>query len=386
MPVPPVSPIITPAAFDRIHPTEIPTSSDPSQQDLLNPASTFHTDSSPRSPLPMPPSELWHLSDSSLTTVSEAIRERALRHPNRIPRLRRPLARPQQQLSDDPPSLFEEVRRSSAHQYPWLDPPQQQQQQQYTQQQQQQQQQERPQSQQHFDSDRPIMHPPPPPPSQPPSYCIPEKAVDIASVCGDTVNLEPDVATPGLSLLDYRICSEDGGRYGNGPRYGIQNILRNDLSVYCSGREGAVNVLLKYSGWSLTGLQSDVCCTLSKVVIKAPQYGFTAPCKEGMIFVSKRPLNIGFLKKYDDWTKTQYEQFVEVNQHMNRTPDDYEPAAWFTLPRDGPAVVDLDNRFAKYVTIKLLRADYASDNIDLQYIGFVGRRGPQRFASGRLMC
>lgn len=39
----------------------------------------------------------------------------------------------------------------------------------------------------------------------------------------------------------------------------------------------------------------------------------------------------------------QYEQFVEVNQHMNRTPDDYEPAAWFTLPRDGPAVVDLDN-------------------------------------------
>lgn len=75
--------------------------------------------------------------------------------------------------------------------------------------------------------------------------------------------------------LKMEIVSCDGGEYryekhGNSAYggYPIQNVLRNDKSVYCSERPRC-NLLLKHIG--------EMPFTLEKVVIRAPDRGFTAP-------------------------------------------------------------------------------------------------------------
>jgi hypothetical protein len=76
------------------------------------------------------------------------------------------------------------------------------------------------------------------------------------------------------------IASCDGGEYeeSNAPGlYKVQNVLVNDKSVYCS-KISHCNLLLEHIG--------DAPFTLEKIVIKAPDRGFTAPVQEGMIFVS----------------------------------------------------------------------------------------------------
>jgi hypothetical protein len=67
------------------------------------------------------------------------------------------------------------------------------------------------------------------------------------------------------------IVSYDGGEYGNHNAcglYPIENVLKNDKSVYCSERPRC-NLLLKHVG--------EAPFTLEKVVIRAPDRGFTAP-------------------------------------------------------------------------------------------------------------
>ncbi|KAH7122419.1 hypothetical protein B0J11DRAFT_531457 [Dendryphion nanum] len=81
--------------------------------------------------------------------------------------------------------------------------------------------------------------------------------------------------------LKMEIVSCDGGEYEkhgpSGLSYPIQNVLKNDTSVYCSERSRC-NLLLKHIG--------EMPFTLEKVVIRAPDRGFTAPVQEGLIFVS----------------------------------------------------------------------------------------------------
>ncbi|KAF2652346.1 hypothetical protein K491DRAFT_695666 [Lophiostoma macrostomum CBS 122681] len=80
--------------------------------------------------------------------------------------------------------------------------------------------------------------------------------------------------------LKMEIVSCDGGEYDKRNEYGlypIQNVLRNDKSVYCS-EKSRCNLLLKHIG--------EMPFTLEKVVIKAPDRGFTAPVQEGLIFVA----------------------------------------------------------------------------------------------------
>ncbi|KAF2012771.1 hypothetical protein BU24DRAFT_319395, partial [Aaosphaeria arxii CBS 175.79] len=80
--------------------------------------------------------------------------------------------------------------------------------------------------------------------------------------------------------LKMEIVSCDGGEYGKANQsglYNIHNVLKNDKSVYCSERSRC-NLLLKHIG--------DMPFTLEKVVIRAPDRGFTAPVQEGLIFVA----------------------------------------------------------------------------------------------------
>jgi hypothetical protein len=71
--------------------------------------------------------------------------------------------------------------------------------------------------------------------------------------------------------LRMEIVSCDGGehRKDNPPGlYRVQNVLRNDKSVYCS-ESSHCNLLLKHMG--------EASFALEKVVIRAPDRGFTAP-------------------------------------------------------------------------------------------------------------
>ncbi|PVI07582.1 hypothetical protein DM02DRAFT_608673 [Periconia macrospinosa] len=83
--------------------------------------------------------------------------------------------------------------------------------------------------------------------------------------------------------LNMSIVTCDGGEFEkhNPERlYKVQNVLRNDKSVYCS-EDSRCNLLLKHQG--------DTPFCLEKVVIRAPDRGFTAPVQEGLVFVSLSP-------------------------------------------------------------------------------------------------
>jgi hypothetical protein len=80
--------------------------------------------------------------------------------------------------------------------------------------------------------------------------------------------------------LNMALISCDGGehdRHNSERLYKAQNVLNNDKSVYCS-EDPKCNLLLNHQGGT------PFC--LDKVVIRAPNRGFTAPVQEGLVFVS----------------------------------------------------------------------------------------------------
>ncbi|KAH7087547.1 hypothetical protein FB567DRAFT_469879 [Paraphoma chrysanthemicola] len=81
--------------------------------------------------------------------------------------------------------------------------------------------------------------------------------------------------------LKMEVLSCDGGEYYDKDHpvgiHKVENVLKNDNSVYCSERSRC-NLLLKHRG--------SASFALERIVIRAPDRGFTAPVQEGMIFVS----------------------------------------------------------------------------------------------------
>lgn len=81
---------------------------------------------------------------------------------------------------------------------------------------------------------------------------------------------------PGPLRMEIVFC--DGGLHDYGKdKYRPENVLRNDLSVYCT-RISKCDLVLRHEGGAPF--------SLSKLVIKAPETGFTAPIQEGMVFVA----------------------------------------------------------------------------------------------------
>ncbi|KAH0538740.1 hypothetical protein FGG08_004692 [Glutinoglossum americanum] len=81
--------------------------------------------------------------------------------------------------------------------------------------------------------------------------------------------------------LSMQIVSCDGGNYaeddGGSRDYWAENVLRKDSSVYCT-KSNRCNLVLRHKG--------GTAFTLTELDIKAPRRGFTAPVREGMIFIS----------------------------------------------------------------------------------------------------
>ncbi|KAI8875390.1 hypothetical protein K501DRAFT_197268 [Backusella circina FSU 941] len=158
--------------------------------------------------------------------------------------------------------------------------------------------------------------------------------------------------------------------------YGVENVLSNDSSVYCSGRKGPVNILMKYCGYLESGIDVDRSCIISRIVIKAPQRGYTAPCKEGLVFISNHEIDVNDTQQFDHYTEQDF-----INHHDDNKSTD--PVAWFSLSDDKLSIINISERSGKYMLIKLLRAD-RGNNIDLQYIGVLGYCGSRSFESGML--
>jgi hypothetical protein len=69
--------------------------------------------------------------------------------------------------------------------------------------------------------------------------------------------------------LQMEILSCDGGTYSkNGTGHEPENLLKNDISVYCS-EASICNIILKHRG--------DTAFTLDKLVIKSPERGYNCP-------------------------------------------------------------------------------------------------------------
>ncbi|KAI4177809.1 MAG: hypothetical protein LQ343_000273 [Gyalolechia ehrenbergii] len=81
---------------------------------------------------------------------------------------------------------------------------------------------------------------------------------------------------PGPLRMEIVFC--DGGLHEYGKdKYRPENVLRNDLSVYCT-RSSKCDLVLRHEGGAPFCLQ--------RLVVKAPETGFTAPIQEGMVFVA----------------------------------------------------------------------------------------------------
>lgn len=85
--------------------------------------------------------------------------------------------------------------------------------------------------------------------------------------------------------LKMQVVSCDGGEYyerDNPALYTVHNVLKNDKSVYCS-ESPRCNLLLRHIG--------NAPFTLEKIVIRAPDRGFTAP------YVLRRAVTFSFTNK-----------------------------------------------------------------------------------------
>ncbi|KAI5459869.1 hypothetical protein BGZ63DRAFT_359154 [Mariannaea sp. PMI_226] len=78
--------------------------------------------------------------------------------------------------------------------------------------------------------------------------------------------------------LRMEIVSCDGGMFSNETSYSAENILKDDLSVYCTKGQRC-NIVLRHQGATVF--------TLQELVIKAPtSLSYSHPVREGMVFVS----------------------------------------------------------------------------------------------------
>ncbi|KAF9928826.1 hypothetical protein BGZ67_006752 [Mortierella alpina] len=193
--------------------------------------------------------------------------------------------------------------------------------------------------------------------------------------------------------LKFDMYYADGGEFN--ATHAVENVLKNDSSVYCSRRPANINICLKLA-------EPHQTFVLTRFRAKAPTNGFTAPCKEGLIFVSHHPIPLEQTVLFDNMTREDYEEYVdtinqgsklsELLQQHGAEADALIPAAFFQIKEDDKTcVLDFSpNRSGRYVLIKLLRSRCENglqrpENIDLQYLGLIGFTGARSFASGGLL-
>ncbi|KAG0366501.1 hypothetical protein BGX24_003660, partial [Mortierella sp. AD032] len=211
--------------------------------------------------------------------------------------------------------------------------------------------------------------------------------------CGEANSAASLEAQEDVWPLRFDMYYADGGEFN--AAHSVENVLKNDSSVYCSRRSTNINICLKLS-------QPQQTFVLTQFKAKAPTTGFTAPCKEGLIFISHEPIQLEKTAFFDNMTRQMYEEYMatvksqtgygQMYQNHGADTDALIPAAFFQLggPDETCTVDFTPNRSGRYVLIKLLRSRCTNslqrpENIDLQYLGLIGFTGARSFASGGLL-
>ena len=146
---------------------------------------------------------------------------------------------------------------------------------------------------------------------------------------------------PGRLKMDIVSC--DGGefdKFHSSGLYRVQNVLKNDKSVYCS-ESPRCNLLLKHIG--------EAPFALEKVVIRAPDRGFTAPIQEGLVFVSMSPDELiagtsGYKIEYSSSPRTSPTPSSLADQQLSLHEPIEDPYVW---ENSRPGMQEMDERMER---------------------------------------
>ncbi|KAF9922542.1 hypothetical protein FBU30_007328 [Linnemannia zychae] len=200
--------------------------------------------------------------------------------------------------------------------------------------------------------------------------------------CGEANCIASMEAQGDVWPLKFDMYYADGGEFN--AAHSVENVLKNDSSVYCSRRSTNINICLKLS-------QPHLSFVLTQFRAKAPTTGFTAPCKEGLIFISHEPIQLEKTKYFDNITRQMYDEYMNAMEHQTGFDQMYKihgsnadaivPAAFFQLggPDETCTINFTPNRS------RCTNALQRPENIDLQYLGLFGYTGARSFASGGLL-
>jgi len=116
------------------------------------------------------------------------------------------------------------------------------------------------------------------------------------------------------------MVSCDGGMFSNEFAYAVENILKNDSSVYCT-KGNCCNIVLRHQG--------DTPFTLKELLIKGPtSMNYSHPIREGMVFVAMHSDEI--LQR-----TAQYQiQYAAMPRTSRNDGDSEPPRRRFTLRRN----------------------------------------------------
>mmetsp|Transcript_42052 Transcript_42052/g.107520 ORF Transcript_42052/g.107520 Transcript_42052/m.107520 type:complete len:285 (+) Transcript_42052:533-1387(+) len=217
---------------------------------------------------------------------------------------------------------------------------------------------------------------------QPPPLPLPLEPRDPTARAGQppsraagSVVKESPSSTGDERALAFELVQTDGGEFSRD--YCCRNMLRKDGSCYSSTKREGIHVVVE--------MQGPPYFTLTDVEAIAPAEGYTSPLGQAVIFVSwdlpRASETVGFDLVYD---KADYD--AAVLRHEQRGGSHLVPIAF----------LDLEDRFhvqqhlpipraGRYVLIKMLRAQRAGENVDVQYIGFRGWTAPHAFEEGVLL-
>ena len=116
--------------------------------------------------------------------------------------------------------------------------------------------------------------------------------------------------------LKMRILSCDGGITDSNKdekSYSVDNILRQDNTVYCTrSKISTCNLLLSHQG------ETTFC--VQKMIIRAPNEGYTAPVQQGMIFISMT--NDDLIERSSDY-RLRFPTFSPSTSRTSSSSTDY---------------------------------------------------------------
>ena len=179
-----------------------------------------------------------------------------------------------------------------------------------------------------------------------------------------------------MSYLSFKVHWTDGGGYD--PSHKVTHLLENNSETYCSTKKDNVNVVFEES----RGRRFR----LSRIDLRTAGDGYTAPCKDAMVFVCDEVPDMKKYKKFDSYTKDQFEDELDEEPLLKKAkfvsfkfaPEDESVDE--SEDEDEETVLDVKTTLnplleGKYVLVKLIRPRAGEDveNIDMEFVGFVGQ-------------